>query len=114
MQPSPTAETTGPSAPSLRVDIDGDDIGVEVDRGLPLLVRAEAAALDATEGDVHLRACRLRVDVENPRLRLALEAQRTAEARREDRRRQPELRCVGARERIVEVAAGIQRSDRPE
>ena len=79
-----------------RVDVDRDRLGVELDRGATLLVRAEAARLDAAERHVHVGARGLRVDVQEPCLRLVLEARRAGEARREDRRREAELAVVRA------------------
>ena len=74
------------------IDVDRDRLGVELDRRAALLVRAEAARLDAAERHVHLGARGLRVDVEQPRLRLVLEPRRGGEARREDRRRRARTR----------------------
>ena len=58
------------------IDVDRDRLGVELDRGAALLVRAEAARLDAAERHVHLGARGLRVDVDQAGLRLVLEARR--------------------------------------
>src|SRR6476659_10880047 len=70
-----------PSAPvtshrSSDIVVDGDDLRVELHRRAALLVRAEAGALDPTEGDVDVRAGRLRVDVQDARLELVDEALR--------------------------------------
>src|SRR5207237_5371616 len=40
----------------LGIDVDRDGLGVELDRGAPLLVRPETAGLDPAEWHVHLGA----------------------------------------------------------
>ena len=66
------AERAGDEEPlaqlKRRVLVDGDGLGVELDRGAALLVRAEAASLDPAERHVHVGAGGLRVDVEDARL----------------------------------------------
>src|SRR5438876_173879 len=96
------------------VDVDGHDVRVELQRGAALLVRAEAAALDPAEGHVHLRAGGLRVHVDQPRLRLVLEARRSREIRGEDRGREPELDSVRALHRLVQVGEAIEGRHRAE
>src|SRR5690348_4837615 len=50
--------------------VDGHDLGVELHRCAALLVRAEAGALDAAEGDMDVRAGCLAVDADDPGLDL--------------------------------------------
>src|SRR5438094_664416 len=44
--------------------VDGDDLGVELERGAPLLMGPEARALDPPERNVDIRAGGLRIHVE--------------------------------------------------
>src|SRR5712692_11309256 len=98
----------------LRILVDGDDLRVELERAPPLLVRAEAGALDPAEGHVHLGACGLRVDVQDSSLELVHEALDGAEVGGEDRSREPELDRVSPAQRLVEIGEAIERGDRPE
>ena len=73
-------------------------------------MRPEAGRLDPPERNVHLGARRLRVDVDQAGLRLMLETRRGAEARGEDRGREPERNGVGAGQRVVEVGPIVNES----
>ena len=63
---------------------------------------------------MHLGSCRLRVDVDETGLRLALEPGRRGEAGREDRRREPERHRVGTGEGFVEIREPVKGRDGPE
>ena len=108
---TPVTRTRSPSTPRERgVLVHGDGLRVELDRCPALLVRPPAGALDAAERHVHVRAGRLRVDVQDPRLQLLCEAVGRVQVAREDRRGEAERDGVRALDHLVERSVAVQAS----
>ena len=92
-----------------RIDVDRDRLGVELDRRAALLVRAEAARLDPAERHVHLGAGGLRVDVEQARLRLVLEARRRRRLDVKIAADRPNSTAFARSQRLVERREAVER-----
>src|SRR5262245_9414086 len=106
---TPVTRKRSATSAERSVLVDRHRLGEELERGAPLLVRAEAGALDSAKRDVDVCARRLGVDVEDPGLQLLGETLHRVEVTREDRRREAEGHGVRALERLVERGEAVER-----
>src|SRR5437016_6031699 len=93
------------------VVINGLDLGVELDRRLPLLPLPDPGVLDPAEGEVRLAADGGRVHVDDPALDLVDEAEDRRGIARVDARGELVTHAVRGVERLLETVDARDRED---
>src|SRR3954469_25329676 len=99
---------------AAEVDIHRLPFGEDVERSRPGLAMAVAGCLRTAERQMHLRADRRRVDVENPGVHIAHGCERAIDILSVDRSRQAVLHAVAYRDSLIEGSTGNHRDDRTE